>query len=389
VTTNAQIVGWCHLPFGKREEPDVESLMRQVISPAIEHASLGFGDIEAAFVGVMNQGFSRQGFEAALVSSAVPELYGIPSTHVENACATGTAALFAAMDYIEAGRGHIALVVGAEKMTSLPGAQVGDVLLSASLRREEEHFGSFAGIFGFIAQQYFDRYGDHSTELAMIAAKNHRNGVANPFAQLRRNLGVDFCNSVSEKNPLVAGPLRRTDCSLISDGAAAIVLADTATARGLPRAIRFRSRVQVNDFLPLSRRDPVAFEGIARAWREALGNAGVTLDDLSLVETHDCFTIAELLQYEAMGLAKPGQGGQIIREGVTDRHGRLPVNLSGGLKSKGHPIGATGVSMHIMACLQLMNAAGDMQIPDPTLAAICNMGGAAVANYVSILERVH
>jgi acetyl-CoA C-acetyltransferase len=123
------------------------------------------------------------------------------------------------------------------------------------------------------------------------------------------------------------------------------------------------------------------------AWDKARANAGVTLDDLDLVETHDCFTIAELIEYEAMGLAAPGEGYRIVREGIADKDGRLPINPSGGLKSKGHPIGATGVSLHIMACLQLMNQAGDMQIPDAKLAGVFNMGGAAVANYVSILER--
>ena len=153
------------------------------------------------------------------------------------------------------------------------------------------------------------------------------------------------------------------------------------------RAIGFRARQQVNDILPLSRRDPIAFEGARRAWTKARADAGVTLDDLDLVETHDCFTIAELIEYEAMGLAEPGEGYKVVREGIAEKDGRLPVNPSGGLKAKGHPIGATGVSMHVMAALQLMDEAGDMQIPDAQLAGVFNMGGAAVANYVSILER--
>ena len=123
------------------------------------------------------------------------------------------------------------------------------------------------------------------------------------------------------------------------------------------------------------------------AWEKARAGAGITMDDLDFVETHDCFTIAELIEYEAMGLAAPGEGYRVVREGIAEKDGRLPINPSGGLKSKGHPIGATGVSMHVMACLQLMNEAGDMQIPDAKLAGVFNMGGAAVANYVSILER--
>jgi acetyl-CoA C-acetyltransferase len=151
--------------------------------------------------------------------------------------------------------------------------------------------------------------------------------------------------------------------------------------------VSFRARAHVNDILALSRRDPIAFDGARLAWQKALMEGGVTLDDLSLVETHDCFTIAELIEYEAMGLAEPGKGYRVIREGVTRKDGRLPVNPSGGLKSKGHPIGATGVSMHVMAAMQVCGEAGEMQIPDASMAGVFNMGGTAVANYVSILER--
>jgi acetyl-CoA C-acetyltransferase len=314
----------------------------------------------------------------------------VPATRVENACATGSAAIYAAMDFIESGRGRIALVVGAEKMTAVSTADAGDVLLGASYRQEEANVeGGFAGIFGRIAQGYFQRYGDRSEELAHIAAKNHRNGLANPYAHMRKDFGFDFCNQISEKNPYVAPPLRRTDCSLISDGAAALVLADAETAAEMQRAIAFRARRHVNDFLPLSRREPAAFAGAKLAWQKAFAESGLSLDDLSLVETHDCFTIAELIEYEAMGLAAPGQGYRVVREGLAEKGGKLPVNPSGGLKSKGHPIGATGVSMHVMAALQLMGEAPEgMQIPGARLAGVFNMGGAAVANYVSILERV-
>jgi len=261
------------------------------------------------------------------------------------------------------------------------------VLLCASYHKEEAGAAGFAGIFADIAQEYFRRYGDKSRELAMIAAKNHRNGVANPFAQIRKDLGFEFCNTVSDKNPYVAAPLRRTDCSLISDGAAALVLADEDTARSMARRVAFRARAHANDILPLSRRDPLAFAGAAKAWSSALKSGGVTLSDLDLVETHDCFTIAELIEYEAMGWVPRGEAHRVVQEGWAEKDGKLPINPSGGLKSKGHPVGATGVSMHVMACLQLVNEAGGMQVPNAALAGVFNMGGAAVANYVSILER--
>ncbi len=384
----AKIVGWAHTKFGKSEAEDVEALIAEVSSAALTHAEVPASDVDGIFVGVLNNGFSKQGMEGALVALNVPELAHTPAVHLENACATGSAALYAAMDFIAAGRGQIALVVGAEKMTAKPVAETGDILLSASYRKEEGDIpGGFAGVFGRIAQAYFQRYGDKSYELGLIAAKNHANGIHNPYAHMQKDFGVEFCTTVSEKNPYVAPPLRRTDCSLISDGAAAIVLMHKDLADAASRAIGFRARAQANDILPLSRRDPTAFNGARRAWTDAREQAGITMNDLDFVETHDCFTMAEMIEYEAMGLAGPGQGAVLIREGYTHKDGTLPVNPSGGLKSKGHPVGATGVSQHVMACMQLMGDAGDMQIKGAETAGVFNMGGAGVANYVSILER--
>ena len=165
------------------------------------------------------------------------------------------------------------------------------------------------------------------------------------------------------------------------------MIVDDALAASFPRAVSFRARAQVNDWLPLATRDASSFEGPRRAWQQALLQSGCTVNDLSFAEVHDCFTIAELLSYEAMGLAAPGQGHRLLEEGTVMRDGRLPVNPSGGLKAKGHPIGATGVSMHVVSAMQLCGDAGDMQVPDARLAGVFNMGGAAVASYVSVLER--
>jgi acetyl-CoA C-acetyltransferase len=384
----ASIIGFAHSRFGKLEGEDLETLIARTAVAAVDHAGVGFPDIDQIYVGNFG-GFEKQSFPAAFALDADPALRFKPAVRVENACATGSAAVHLGADAIDGGRGRIVLVVGAEKMTVTPNEEVGDVLLNASYRKEEgDTPGGFAGVFGRIADLYFQRHGDRSAAMARIAAKNHRNGVGNPFAQLRKDLGFQFCNTVSDKNPLVAGPIRRTDCSLVSDGAAAIVMTDEETALTFPRAVRLRGRAHVQDFLPMSRRDIIAFEGCRVAWSRAHAQAGTTLDDLSLVETHDCFTIAELIEYEAMGLTPPGGGARAIEEGWTEKDGRLPVNPSGGLKSKGHPIGATGVSMHVMASLQLLEEAGEMQVRRPRLAGIFNMGGAAVANYVSILERL-
>lgn len=381
------IVGWSHLPFGKHENEDVESLITRVAADAVADAGFAPCDVDAIFLGHFGGALSPQAFTSSLVLQASEDFRFKPATRVENACATGSAAVHQGADFLEARRGRVVLVVGVEKMTDLPGHLVGEALLTASYLKEESDIqGGFAGVFALIANQYYQRYGDQSDALAMIAAKNHRNGVDNPYAQIRKDLGYDFCRQVSDRNPIVAGPLKRTDCSLVSDGAAALVLTDVGTALGRQKAVALRARAQVNDYLPMSRRDVTELEGCAKAWGSALDSAGLAIDDLSLVETHDCFTIAELLEYEAMGLAAPGKGAEVIAEGVTARDGRLPVNPSGGLKSKGHPIGATGVSMHVLTSMQLRGEAGDMQVPGATLGGIFNMGGVAVANYVSILE---
>jgi acetyl-CoA C-acetyltransferase len=386
---NACIVGWAHTPFGRREGETVESLIVRVATDALADAGVAAADVDDILLGHFNAGFSAQDFTAALVLQAAPELRFKRATRVENACATGSAAVHQALQAIAAKRARIALVVGVEQMTTTPGPEIGRNLLKASYVRDEAEIdGGFAGIFGRIAGLYFQKYGDQSDALAMIAAKNHKNGVGNPYAQMRKDLGYEFCRRESEKNPIVAGPLKRTDCSPVSDGAAALVLADEDTARGMGKAVMFRAAAHVQDFLPMAKRDILKFEGCAQAWQRALAEAGVALTDLSLVETHDCFTIAELIEYEAMGLVPAGRGASAIKEGLTAMDGRLPVNPSGGLKAKGHPIGATGVSMHALAAMQLTGTADGFQVPNAQLAGLFNMGGTAVANYVSILERM-
>jgi acetyl-CoA C-acetyltransferase len=385
----ACIVGWAHTPFGRLEGETVESLIVRAAGEALVDAGVAAKDVDEIVLGHFNAGFSAQDFTAALVLQASPDLRFKRATRVENACATGSAAVHQGLRAIAAGAAKIVLVVGVEQMTTTPGPEIGKNLLKASYVREEADIdGGFAGIFGKIANLYFQKYGDQSDALAMIAAKNHKNGVSNPYAQMRKDLGYEFCRKESEKNPIVAGPLKRTDCSLVSDGAAAVVIADVETALRLRKAVAFRGRAHVQDFLPMSKRDILKFEGCTVAWQQALAQAGIALGDLSFVETHDCFTIAELIEYEAMGLVPEGEGVRAIKEGWTQKDGKLPVNPSGGLKAKGHPVGATGVSMHALAAMQLTGAAGDMQIRDAKLGGLFNMGGAAVANYVSILERI-
>ncbi|MGY3129405.1 acetyl-CoA C-acetyltransferase [Bradyrhizobium sp. USDA 4501] len=384
----ASIVGWAHTPFGKFDAETVEGLVVKVANEALADAGIAASDVDEIMLGHFNAGFSPQDFTASLVLQANPALRFKPTTRVENACATGSAAVHQGIRAIEAGAAKIVLVVGVEQMTKTPGPEIGKNLLKASYLPEDgDTVGGFAGVFGKIAQAYFQKHGDQSDALAMIAAKNHKNGVANPYAQMRKDFGFEFCRAESDKNPFVAGPLKRTDCSLVSDGAAALVLTDAETAKTMGKAVNIRATAHAQDFLPMSKRDILQFEGCTTAWQRALQKAGLQLSDLSFVETHDCFTVAELIEYEAMGLTPKGQGARAIMEGWTQKDGKLPVNPSGGLKAKGHPIGATGVSMHVMSAMQLTGQAPEgMQLKNPQIGGIFNMGGAAVANYVSILE---
>lgn len=383
------IVGWAHSKFGKWQDKTVESLIVEVVNQALADAGIEAADVDEVLLGHFNAGFSAQDFTASLVFQADPAFRFKPATRVENACATGSAAIHQGLKSIRAKAARIVLVVGVEQMTTTAGPDIGRNLLKASYLPEDGEIpGGFAGVFGVIANKYFQQYGDKSDALAHIAAKNHRNGVNNPYAQMQKDFGFEFCRTESDKNPFVAGPLKRTDCSLVSDGAAAVVLTDSTTALSMKKAVAFRAAEHAQDFLPMSKRDILKFEGCAMAWNRARAASGTTLDDLSFVETHDCFTIAELIEYEAMGLVPEGEGARAIEEGLTAIDGKLPVNPSGGLKSKGHPIGATGVSMHAITAMQLTGQAGAMQIKGAELGGIFNMGGAAVANYVSILQAV-
>lgn len=271
-------------------------------------------------------------------------------------------------------------------MTNNSTKDVSDALGGASYQKEEAGL-SFPHIFAQFAQAYFAEFGDHSAALATIAAKNHANGTRNPLAHMRKDVGFEFCNTVSDKNPMVAEPLRVTDCSLISDGAAALVIASDDVAKNHERAIQFRSTAHVQDILPMSRRNLTDFEGPKRAFATSFDQAGISVGDLDFAEIHDCFTIAELLVYEAIGLTPKGEGASALEDGTVFPDGDLPINLSGGLKAKGHPVGASGVSMHVLSAMQLAGEAGELQKQDAELGCVFNMGGSGVANYCSVLER--
>lgn len=384
---DARIVGWGHTPFGRHPDKTIEDLIIDAAREAIEHAGIEPSEIDSIWLSNFNSGMVPDGFASSLVLNLDDSLRFKPATRLENACASGSAAVYAARDSIRAGASKVTLVIGAEKMTELDTAGVTRALAGASYQKEEADL-SFPAIFGMFAKAYFETYGDHSATLARIAAKNHKNAMDNPLAHMRREFDFDFFNTVSNKNPLIAPPLRLTDCSPISDGAAALIMVSEDRDTDFKHSIAFRSAVHLNDFLPMSKRDPLKFEGPKTAFSRAFDEAGIKLDDLDFAEVHDCFTMAELLIYEAMGITKPGEGARAIEEGIVYKDGRMPINISGGLKAKGHPVGATGVSMHVMAAMQLSGTAAALQKEGAELGCIFNMGGSGVANYCSILEPV-
>lgn len=387
--TDVLITGWGHSPFGKLADATLESLIVSVASQALESAGIEPAQIDEIYLGQFNSGMHPLGFASSLALQLSDDLAGTPATRVENACGSGSAAVQQGIKALLAGTARTVLVIGAEQMTHAGADVVGAALLGADYESAgRESTTGFAGLFAHVADTYTERYGSVDDTLALIAAKNHRNGVHNPYAQLRKDLGFDFCSTVSDRNPIVAGSLRRTDCSPISDGAAALVLTTGPTAAATQNPVRIAGFGQANDFLPAAKRDPIEFAGTVTAWHRALDMAGVGLADLDFAEVHDCFTIAELVLYEAIGLAERGKGRAVLDDGTVLPGGRLPVNLSGGLKSKGHPVGATGVSQHVLAAMQLSCTAGAMQLGSARRGVVHNMGGLAVANYVSVLEAV-
>ena len=392
------LTGWGHSRFGKLTDDTLESLIVQVAGEAIRNSGLDPRDIDEIYLGQFNSGMQPLGFTSSLALQLSADLANVPATRTENACASGSAAFQQGAKAVLAGTARNVLVIGAEKMTDAGADVVGAALLGASYEMAgKASTTGFTGLFAEVARHYDKRYGADiacpgfearlGDVLGSIAAKNHRNGMDNPYAQMHRDFGEEFCRTISEKNPMVAEPLRRTDCSPVSDGAAAVVIS-TSAGGGATAPVRLAGFGHANDFFPAERRDPTEFAATRASWERALGMAGVGIEDLDFAEVHDCFTIAELVMYEAMGLTPRGEGSRAIKEGWVHKDGRLPVNVSGGLKAKGHPVGATGVSQHVIAAMQLSGTAGDMQLPGARRGAVQNMGGVGIANYVSVLEAV-
>lgn len=374
-----RVAGVGKTAFGAFANLSLADLSSTAIHSCLSDAGLPLAAVEALYVGNFDApSFTGQNHLAPYVASAVG-LTGIPATRFEAACASGGSALFHAWQAIAAGLYDNVLVVGLEKMTTQNSARAAEILAGAGdCRRESTVGATFPALFALIARRYFHDYGATRQHLAHVAVKNHANACLNPEAHLRKPITLE--QALAGKP--IADPLTLYDCSLVSDGAAAVWL----TAH--PASIEIRACAQASG--PLALADKASLTSLpatVQAARTAYSRAGLTPQQIQLAEVHDCFTIAELIALEDLGFFAPGEAATATAAGQTALAGPLPVNPSGGLKAKGHPIGATGVAQVCELVLQLRGAAGERQVRQPTFALAQNLGGSGATSVVTILER--
>lgn len=342
-------------------------------------------DIDAVFVGQMSESYEHQAHIAPMVADWVG-LLPAPAFRTEAACASSGVALRCAILAIQSGVYDIALVGGVEKMTHLPTAEVTENLgMASDFPFEQWHGITFPGIFAMMATAHMAKYGTTEEQLAEVAVKNHDNGVLNPKAHFQKRITV---GDVLSSRP-VAWPLKLYDCSPISDGASCLVVTSPKLARKFTDTpVHIIASDQAQDTLGLFERDDVTSMNVIKlAAKQAYKMAKVRPRQLDVVEVHDCFTIAEIMAYEALGLCSPGQGGRLISEGVTTLGGKIPVNTSGGLKAKGHPVGASGTAQAYEIYLQLTGQAGKRQVKGAETGLTSNIGGSASTGVIHIYRR--
>jgi acetyl-CoA C-acetyltransferase len=389
---NVHIIGAYNTKFGNLIDETIYSLYEEAAKGAIKDAGIEIKEIDAVFVGNYSGGsFNNQEHIAPYGVNILPELRFKPMYRVENACASGTSAIHMAEMAIKSGKAKKVLVVGVEKMNSLDTKNTSLALAKASYWEKEGAMGyTFPGLFAEYGKGWMGHYG-YSLEqlqdyLAEIASKAYHFGSLNPLAHLQKSRGKeDLINLPEEKNPMIAYPLRLHDCSLISDGAAAVIL----SAEKKQNSVEIMATSSASDYLNIvdSKRGSYFLDGAAEATKNAFKQAKMTIDDIQLAEVHDCFTITELLIYSAIGLTKKGNEFEALLNKDVYLEGKCVINPSGGLKSKGHPVGATGVSMHALLYKQLTDNAIGVQVNNANAALVLNIGGSGASNMVSILKR--
>jgi acetyl-CoA C-acetyltransferase len=375
------IIGVGMIKFGELWGKSIRDLFTEAGLAAI--ADAGVDHIDSMYIAAMSPGlFVGQEHIASLMADYLG-ITGIPATHVETACASGGAAIRQAFFEIASGSSDIVLAGGVEKMND--GADATYALATASDQEYEAFNGvTFPGLYAMIARAHMHKYGTTREQIAEVAVKNHDHGFKNPKAQFRMKISREaVINST-----MVADPLGLLDCSPVTDGAAAVVVAsmDVAKKSGKP-IIKIRASSQTTGEIALhSRQDLASLPAVGKAAEQAYKKADITPDQLDVIEVHDCFTIAELVVMEELGFVERGKSGPAVMDGMTSLGGKLPINTGGGLKSKGHPVGATGVAQVIEIIEQLRGEAGDRQVKNARLGLAQNMGGSGGSCVIHIME---
>ena len=381
------VIGIGKTPFGAFPDRDLRSMAVEAGAKCLKNGHAAPSQVDAFFLGnFAGPSFTGQNHLAPYVSTAIG-INGVPATRVEAACASSGSAFFHAYTGVASGVYDIVLVVGVEKMTSQPTPKVTEILAGAGDCSGEIKAGStFASLFAMIARRHMHQFGTTREHLAAVAVKNHANGALNPDAQMRKVITLE--QAMAGKP--IADPLNLYDCSLISDGAAAVLLAPSERAAEFTdKPVRVLGIAQASDFVALDQKpDITTFPAVRLASRKAYEMAGIAPKDVQFAELHDCFTIAEIIALEDLGFAGRGEGGPYTAEGRTARTGEKPINTSGGLKSKGHPVGATGAAQVCDLVLQMRCEAGERQIPRHSLGLAQNLGGSGATCVVTILGTV-
>jgi acetyl-CoA C-acetyltransferase len=378
------IVGSGKTPFGAFPDRGLLSLAVEAGEKCLASASVPRAQIESFYLGnFAGPEFVGQNHLAPYVSGALG-ITGIPATRIEAACASSGSAFFHAWAEVAAGISEVVMVVGVEKMTSLPTPRVSEILAAAGDSLGEIRAGStFASLFAMIANRHMHDFGTTREQLAAVAVKNHAAGALNPDAHMRKNISLE---QALNGRP-VAEPLTVYDCSLISDGAAAVILAPLDRASEFTaKPVRVLGIAQASDYVALDRKDDITtFPAVRRAGEKAYRMAGVTPPDIEFAELHDCFTIAEIIATEDLGFVERGEGGPYALAGCSSLSGPRPINASGGLKSKGHPVGATGVAQICDLVQQIRGEAGPRQVARHSLGLAQNLGGSGATCVVTIV----
>jgi acetyl-CoA C-acetyltransferase len=378
------IIGLGKTPFGVFPDRDIRSLAVDSGRKAMADAGIGPGQIEAFYLGnFAGPSFVGQSHLAPYIAGPMG-ITGVPCTRVEAACASSGSAFFHAFSAVAAGLYDVVLVTGVEKMTSQQTPRVAEILAMAGECATEGKAGAtFPALFAMIANRHMYQYGTKREHLAAVAVKNHANGAKNPDAHMRKVITLE--QAMAGKP--IADPLTVYDCSLVSDGAASVIIAPLERAHEwTDKPVQVLGIAQTSDYVALDRKEDITvLQAVRTAAAKAYKMAGVGPSDIQLAEVHDCFTIAEILAIEDLGFVAEGQGGPYTADGCTALNGDRPVNTSGGLKAKGHPVGATGVAQICDLVLQIRGEAGERQVARHDIALAQNLGGSGASAVVTIL----